>query len=191
MKKGAAIFIVITLAGISLVFLGRYMATVETTPNAVFNPATVLSMRLTSTAFQTNGSIPSKYTCDGKNVSPPLAIGDVPENTKSLALIVDDPDAPRGVWTHWVAVNIDPGAREIAEGSVPPGSLQTGTSFGQPGWGGPCPPSGTHHYVFKLFALDTKLIGLDEHTPVDMIVEAMAGHVLAKAELVGLYSRRP
>lgn len=136
-------------------------------------------MKLSSPVFDSNTTIPSKYTCDGENVNPPLSISNIPVGTKSLALIVDDPDAPAGTWTHWIVLNIDPSTTEIAENSVPAGATQGTTSFGTAKWGGPCPPSGTHRYFFKLFALDSQPNSL----------EGMDGHILGQAELVGIYKR--
>jgi Raf kinase inhibitor-like YbhB/YbcL family protein len=145
-------------------------------------------MTLSSPAFQGNGLIPSKHTCDGRDTSPPLSIGNMPEGTKSLALIVDDPDAPAGTWVHWVVWNIPPGTREIPEGSAPAGAAQGLNDFRKRGYGGPCPPSGTHRYFFKLYALDSRLDPGRDATKADL-ESAMKGHLLGKAELVGIYSR--
>ncbi|HAT03409.1 MAG TPA: hypothetical protein DCS29_01360 [Candidatus Magasanikbacteria bacterium] len=143
-------------------------------------------MQLTSPAFQHEGLIPSKYTCDGQDINPSLTISSVPEGAKSLALIVDDPDAPGGTWVHWVVWNIDPGIGIIAENSKP--GLEGVTSLGQTGWGGPCPPSGTHRYYFKLYALDTLLQdGVKETVGADALVSLMEGHILGQAELMGKY----
>jgi len=146
-------------------------------------------LSITSPAFLPDGMIPSKYTCDGADVSPPLLIGNVPEKTRSLALIVDDPDAPVGTWVHWVVWNIGAGTKEIQENSVPPGALQGTNDFRNQEYGGPCPPSGTHRYFFKLYALDSSLVAQAGATKA-RIEEAMKGHVLAQAELIGLYRRR-
>lgn len=145
-------------------------------------------MRITSIAFENNQPIPKKYTCDGTNVNPPLTFHNVPGEAKSLVLIVDDPDAPRGTFTHWTVWNIDPAITVIAENSVPDGAVQGITDFGQPGYGGPCPPSGTHRYFFKLYALDIDLV-LDSSASVFTLARAMEGHIIEKAELVGLYGR--
>jgi len=145
-------------------------------------------MKLASTAFENNQSIPAKYTCDGENVNPPLVIVDIPEDTQSLVLIVDDPDAPGGTFTHWLVWNIDPQAKEIAEGSVPQNASQGKNDFGKNGWGGPCPPSGTHHYFFKLYALDQK-IDLPQSANKGDLEKAMQGHILSQTQLIGLYSR--
>ncbi len=114
-------------------------------------------MQLTSPAFQPNQSILSKYTCDGENINPPLQISEVPEEAKSLALVVDDPDAPMGTFDHWVMWNISPETTTIEEAKVPEGAVQGKNNFGNNSYGGPCPPSGTHHYHFKVYALDTQL----------------------------------
>lgn len=146
------------------------------------------NMKLTSSAFENNQSIPEKYSCDGENINPPLVISEVPENTKSLSLIVDDPDAPAGIWVHWIVINIDPKTTLISENTVPVNSIEGTTSFGKPGYGGPCPPSGTHRYFFKLYALDTKLT-LDQNAKKEDVEKAMQGHIVGQAELIGLYSR--
>lgn len=145
-------------------------------------------MKITSSAFEHNGQIPSKYTCDGENVSPPLSISEVPEKTKSLVLISDDPDAPAGTWVHWTLWNIDPATKEIPENSIPSGATQGVTSFGENAYGGPCPPSGTHRYFFKLYALDIEL-GLDSSAKVQDLEKEMQGHILDKVEMIGLYKR--
>jgi len=130
--------------------------------------------------------IPSKYTCDGYNVNPPLNIRGIPEGTKSLVLIVDDPDAPIGTWVHWVVWNIPP-KEEIGEDSVP--GTEGLNDFRKHSYGGPCPPSGTHRYFFKVYALDTKL-DLKRNSRKRDVERAMKGHILAQGQLVGLYSRR-
>lgn len=145
-------------------------------------------MRIASPAFGHNQNIPAKYTCDGENVNPVLEIAEVPEDAKSLALIMDDPDAPRGTWVHWTLWNIDPSTRQIDENSVPAGAAEGTTSFGKPGYGGPCPPSGTHRYFFKLYALD-QMLDLPASTDKSGLENAVQGHVLGQAEFIGLYSR--
>jgi len=143
-------------------------------------------MQLTSTAFNEGKPIPPKYTKDGPNINPPLAWDDVPEETQSFALIVDDPDAPMGTWVHWRVVNINPDAREIPEDSVPEGARQVKNDFGKESWGGPAPPSGTHRYFFKLYALDVPELECDEAT----INEEIEQHKVAEAVLMGKYSRK-
>jgi len=146
-------------------------------------------LKITSPAFNMNGAIPSRYTCDGEDVNPPLLIENLPPGTQSLALIVDDPDAPRGTWVHWVVWNLGPETREIAKNTLPPNALQGMNDFRRQAYGGPCPPSGTHRYFFKLYALDTK-IKLGAGTNKAALEAAIQGHVLAKTELVGRYTRK-
>ncbi|MBI2636218.1 YbhB/YbcL family Raf kinase inhibitor-like protein [Candidatus Peregrinibacteria bacterium] len=148
-----------------------------------------MNMEISSPTFTHNGSIPSQYTCDGDDRSPPLRISGVPRGAKSLALIHDDPDAPMGTWVHWLLWNINPLTEEIEENGVPPGATEGMTSWGNTGYGGPCPPSGTHRYLFKLYALDT-ILDLPSSADMTKLEEATEGHILAKAELIGLYSRR-
>lgn len=145
-------------------------------------------MKLRSSAFEHNQSIPPKYTCTGEDVNPPLEIQDTPRNTESLVLIVDDPDAPSKAWVHWVIFNIDPSTTSIEENSSPTPAVLGQNDFGKTGYGGPCPPSGTHRYFFKLYALDTKL-DLDDTATKQNVGEAMKGHVLDQAELIGLYNK--
>jgi Raf kinase inhibitor-like YbhB/YbcL family protein len=142
-----------------------------------------------SPAFATNGFIPARYTCDGGDINPPLEIYNVPAEAKSLALIVDDPDAPIGMWVHWVVWNIDPATREIAEDQVPRNAVQGKNDWKRNSYGGPCPPSGVHRYFFKLYALDTRL-NLGIGTTKKDLEKAMNRHILASAELIGLYKRR-
>jgi Raf kinase inhibitor-like YbhB/YbcL family protein len=153
-----------------------------------------MAISVGSSAFQEGGLIPAKYTCDGNDLSVPLKWAGAPEGTKSIALISDDPDAPVGTWVHWVMWNIPPAARELAEGvppkaELPDGSRQGVSDFGRPGYGGPCPPSGTHRYYFKVYALDAMLDLPNSARKADL-VKAMKGHVLAEGQLMGKYSRR-
>ena len=145
-------------------------------------------MKITSSAFREGGNIPSKFTCDGGDSSPPLQISEIPSSAKSVALVVDDPDAPSGLFTHWIVWNISPQTNEIAEGSTPKG-MQGTNDFGKAGYGGPCPPSGTHRYYVKIFALDREL-DLPPGTKRNQLDAAMKGHVVAQGELMGRYSRK-
>ncbi len=145
-------------------------------------------MILLSPAFENGGMIPKKYTCDGGNINPELRIEDIPETAKSLALIVDDPDAPRGTFTHWLMWNIDPRTTVIKEESVSPGATEGKNGRGNPGYTGPCPPSGMHHYHFKLYALDATL-NLPPGTSKTDLEAAINTHLIASAELIGLYAR--
>jgi Raf kinase inhibitor-like YbhB/YbcL family protein len=157
-----------------------------------------IPMKITSSAFENNTKIPIKYTCDGQGINPPLSFADIPVDAKSLALIVDDPDAPGGTWAHWVVFNIDPKINGVSENSLPKGGIEGMTSFGRVGYGGACPPpaspeqlqrgeSGTHRYFFKLYSLDTilNLTNPDKAA----LEKAMQGHIPEKAELIGLYSK--
>lgn len=154
-------------------------------------------MELSSTAFAAGGDIPQRYTCEGEDTAPPLAWREVPAPTKSLALIVDDPDAPdpakpQRTWVHWVLVDIPPSATGLPEGGTPlPSGTRSGLNdWNRSGYGGPCPPIGRHRYFFKLYALDTTLPALG--TPKKAELErAMQGHVLAQAELIGTYQKKP
>ena len=145
-------------------------------------------MKITSSAFQEGGNIPSKFTCDGGNASPPLQITGVPPEAKTLVLIADDPDAPGGLFTHWLVWNIPPQTNLVAEGSAPKGVHGT-NDFGKSEYGVPCPPSGTHRYYFKVFALDRELT-LPAGAKRSQLDGAMKGHVIAQGELMGRYSRK-
>lgn len=147
-----------------------------------------VQMKISSTAFEQNGQIPKKYTCDGSDVNPPLKFEGIPSEAKSLVLIVDDPDAPVGTWVHWVLWNIDPKTSEIKENSVPKGAKQGMNDFRKHDYGGPCPPSGTHRYFFKLYALDITL-NLGPNATKRDIESSIEGHILDKAELIGFYKR--
>jgi Raf kinase inhibitor-like YbhB/YbcL family protein len=149
-------------------------------------------MRLASPAFEHGGNIPSKYTCDGENISPPLTISDVPPGTRSLALIMDDPDVPKhlradGMWDHWVVFNIPAGIPDIKEGTEPDGIHGIGTG-GNTNYFGPCPPDREHRYFFKLYALDIEL-DLPERATKQQLEKAIEGHIIEKAELLGRYER--
>ena len=145
-------------------------------------------MKITSPAFQEGGNIPSKFTCDGSDTSPPLQITGVPSEAKSLVLIADDPDAPGGLFTHWLVWNVPPQTNSIAEGSAPKGVHGT-NDFGKSGYGGPCPPSGTHRYSFRVFALDRE-VPLPSGAKRGQVDAAMKGHVIAQGELIGRYARK-
>lgn len=145
-------------------------------------------MRIISPAFTHNQNIPNKYTCDGEDVNPPLVFLDIPEDAQSLALVVEDPDAPGKVWVHWVVFNIDPHKRGIGEDSVSEDSIEGVTDFGHTGYSGPCPPEGPHRYFFKLYALSSMLDANEDITKQELD-HLMEGYVIEKAELIGLYAR--
>ncbi|HRQ05618.1 MAG TPA: YbhB/YbcL family Raf kinase inhibitor-like protein [Nitrosomonas halophila] len=156
-----------------------------------------MAFTLISPSFNNQGAIPARHTCDGQDISPALAWMDMPANTQSLVLIVDDPDAPdpaapKMTWVHWILYNIPPTASELPENvtadALPTGCLQGVNDWKRTGYGGPCPPIGTHRYFHKLYALDTLLPDLNEPTKVEL-EKAMEGHVIAQAELLGLYHR--
>jgi Raf kinase inhibitor-like YbhB/YbcL family protein len=146
-------------------------------------------MQLTSPAFKDNDDIPVQYTCKGENVSPPLNIFNVPKNAKSLALIMHDPDAPLGDFVHWLIWDMQPGIHSVRANSMPVGAMQGATSFGRNEYGGPCPPagSGTHRYIFELYAIDSSL-NLNSTTTRENLQKAMKGHILEKSTLTGLAS---
>jgi Raf kinase inhibitor-like YbhB/YbcL family protein len=146
-------------------------------------------MKITSSAFQEGGDIPSKFTCDGADMNPALRFEGAPGEAKSLLLIVDDPDAPVGLFTHWLAWNIDPKTTEVAENSAPTNAVQGTNDFPKTGYGGPCPPSGTHRYYFKVYALNQTL-DLKPGAKRKEVDAAMRGHVIAQGELMGRYSRK-
>jgi Raf kinase inhibitor-like YbhB/YbcL family protein len=153
-----------------------------------------MDIKVTSSAFQDGGMIPAEYTCDGADVSPPLKWDSVPDGTKSIALISDDPDAPMGTWVHWVLFNLPVDAGELPEnvptdGTLPNGTKQGTTDFGRTGYGGPCPPSGTHRYFFKIYALDT-MLDLPAGARKSDLLRAMENHILAEGQLMGKYKRR-
>jgi Raf kinase inhibitor-like YbhB/YbcL family protein len=151
-------------------------------------------MQITSTAFIEGSMIPSKFTCDGWDISPPLEWKDIPAGTKSFALISDDPDAPMGTWVHWVVYNIPPTITGLGENVKPDKEFKNGMRQGNNNWpkigyGGPCPPSGTHRYFFKLYALDT-MLDLKSGATKAQLLEATKGHVLAETQLMGKYKRQ-
>ncbi len=155
-------------------------------PEVEEEEAPMVEMSISSPAFAQEEAIPTQFSCDGENVSPELAWTGVPEGTASLVLIVDDPDAPVGVWDHWILFNIAPDTTGIPQGST--AGTDGSNSWDRTGYGGPCPPSGTHRYFFKLYALDTTL-DLTEGSYKWAIEDALEGHILAYAELMGTYAR--
>ena len=152
------------------------------------NVTKVEGVKLSSPAFENGGEIPKKYSCDGANVSPPLKIENVPSNTKSLAQVFDDIDAPRGSYVHWIVWNINPGLKEIKENSVPEGVVQGVNDFKKPHYRGPCPPRRAHKYVFKIYALDT-LLSLNPKGTKKTLEKVMEDHIISQAQLTGFYQR--
>jgi Raf kinase inhibitor-like YbhB/YbcL family protein len=146
------------------------------------------ALKIASPAFQNNGFIPGKYTCDGKDINPPLLIENCPSGTKSLAVICDDPDSMAGIWAHWVLWNINSEVKEIKEDTVPQGAIEGMNDFKKRQYGGPCPHAGIHRYFFKVYALDT-MLGIGPDSQKADLEKAMKGHILAHGQLVGLYKR--
>ena len=153
-----------------------------------------MALSISSSAFQEGERIPTKYTCEGQDISPTLMWGESPAGTRSFALIMDDPDAPGGVFTHWVLFNLPADTRELpeavpAQSPLPSGALQGKSDFGKTGYGGPCPPPGSpHRYQFTLYALDQPL-DLKSGASKKQVLEAMQGHILAQGQLTGIYQR--
>jgi Raf kinase inhibitor-like YbhB/YbcL family protein len=156
-----------------------------------------VTLKVSSSAFEQGGSIPSLYTCEGKDISPPIAWSGLPSNTKSVAMIVDDPDAPdpakpQRVYAHWIVYNLPPQTTALAENAskrgMPDGAVQGKNDWGKTEYGGPCPPIGRHRYFFKLYALDTTLTGLAKATKADL-EKAMKGHIVDSGELMGTYQK--
>jgi Raf kinase inhibitor-like YbhB/YbcL family protein len=153
-----------------------------------------MEIKITSSAFENGGLIPARYTCDGEDISPPLQWDGVPEGARSIALICDDPDAPMGTFVHWVLFNLPAATKELTEDvpadkTLPNGARQGITDFGRIGYGGPCPPSGTHRYFFKIYALDMEL-ALKAGAGKRELLKAMEGHILGQGQLIGKYKRR-
>jgi len=179
-------------AGDSWTPLASGSAATDTAPRS-----NAMTLKITSSAFQQGGSIPAKYTCEGQDVSPPLAWAGAPSSAKSIAIIVDDPDAPdpakpQRVYVHWVLYNIPGGISSLSENAsrsgLPKGAVQGKNDWGKPQYGGPCPPIGRHRYFFKVYALDTELTGLSGATKAD-VERAMKGHIVDSGELVGTYQK--
>ncbi len=190
--KTALVVVILGVAWTASAGCGGGRNNVTPTPSGGMGGQT-MTISMTSPAFAAGESIPQKYTCDGDNTSPALQWEQPPAGTESLALVVDDPDAPSGTFVHWVYYDVPASARGLPE-NVPtderpsPGGTQGKNGGGKTGYTGPCPPSGTHRYFFKLYALDTRLDAAPGLTK-DQLLQAMQGHILAQAELIGLYSR--
>jgi Raf kinase inhibitor-like YbhB/YbcL family protein len=146
-------------------------------------------VKISSTAFSGSSNIPIKYTCDGSNASPELNISNVPDDTKSLVLAVDDPDAPGGTFSHWIVWNIDPKTSNLPENKSPDGSVSGVNGAGKNGYTGPCPPSGTHRYIFTIYALDTTL-NISANSNKADLEKAISGHIIDQGELMGKYARQ-
>lgn len=196
MIRRTTIFMLAALAAFSLAACkGSKEKEPEARPDVILTEgADSMAIAVTSQAFEDGGMIPKNFTCDGEDISPALHIDGVPGDAKSLALIADDPDAPGKTWVHWVLYNLPPNTAELPENMPDDEELKDGSRHGvsdfrQFGYGGPCPPSGTHRYYFKVYALDTMLDLSGRVTKADL-VEAMEGHVLAEGQLMGRYARQ-
>jgi Raf kinase inhibitor-like YbhB/YbcL family protein len=190
MKKVIIFFVIIFLLGAGVFY---YLQNQKQAAWEILNTSSTINnanpMKILSPKFKDNENIPKDYTCQGVNVNPPLEIKDVPKNSQTLALIMDDPDATSGIWVHWLIWNINPNTAGIAENSAAlEGAFLGKTSSGQNNYSGPCPPLGMHHYHFKLYALDAKL-DLPTYSEKADLEKAMNGHIIEEAELVGLFSR--
>jgi Raf kinase inhibitor-like YbhB/YbcL family protein len=189
--KLIVIFVLITLLIVSCNYENRIIR--NSGNNNQINKETN-TMKLESSAFKSNELIPAKYTCDGKDISPPLLWDEIPIGTQTIALIVDDPDAPGRIFVHWLVYNIPNTTHQLTEHTptvktLPNGAVQGKNDFGKFGYGGPCPPSGIHRYFFKLYAVD-KSLDLAIGATKNQILAAMEGHILASAELIGRYKRQ-
>lgn len=184
------------ILGVSACWLAMVLISISCGKPATFpvSPSEPKTFSMTSTAFQPNDYLPAKYTCDSQDISPALAWTQPPNGTKSLALICDDPDAPGGIWAHWVIFNIPETARQLpeavpAQSQLTDGSLQGVNDFGRIGYSGPCPLSGKpHHYQFTLYALD-QVLSITAGASKNQLVAAMQGHILSQTQLVGLYQK--
>jgi len=163
------------------------------TPPATIEEVPAMTLELTSTAFSEGQPIPARYTCAGEDISPPLAWRGAPPGTQSFALIMDDPDAPGRTWVHWVVFNLPASTTGLpaairSDGDLPGGALHGQNSWRRNDYGGPCPPSGTHRYFFKLYALDA-MLDLSSGATKQQVLDALAGHVLAEGQLMGTYKK--
>lgn len=178
------VLVILVIAG--ALILARKSGETKVLPAPTPIPTT--NMHITSSAFTEAQHIPTEYTCDGQNINPPLTISEVPENAKSLAIIMDDLDSPNGNFVHWLIWNIGSKTDEILEGKIPPGAMEGTNSFAKKGYGGPCPTVGEHRYFFRLFALDETL-SLSAGATREKLEAALQGHILARAEFYGVYKR--
>ncbi|WP_052402836.1 YbhB/YbcL family Raf kinase inhibitor-like protein [Methanococcoides methylutens] len=179
---------IVTLAAIILIIAISGCTTIDTEPELIpdiIENDKENTFTISTNSFENNGEIPSRYTCEGDNINPELIPGILPEDAKSLVLIVDDPDAPRGTFTHWIIWNIEPGSI-INEDTIP--GVQGLNDFKTKEYAGPCPPSGTHRYFFRIYALDT-MLDLESGSTRPILEQAMQDHIIAEAELMGTYSR--
>ena len=182
------VLIIFGTVGLAVYYLRIQQRYQEALRVQIIKDTTMSTLLLTSPAFQHNGEIPSRFTCQGDEVNPELLIQGVPIGTRSLVLVMDDPDAPVGVWDHWVLWNIAPETTEIAENSTPPGAVMGVNSGGQARYQGPCPPSGTHRYRFTVYAI-ADVLSLAPGSDKQTVLKAIADKVLDQFTLVGLYKK--
>lgn len=188
MRQKNFILIFITLFSLGLIIFLFFRLKKSSIQKSLEVSQSQTMIKITSPVFNEGQMIPPKYTCKGKDVNPPLKIENVPNNAQSLVLIVDDPDAPMGTFTHWLVWNINPKIKEISENSVPAGAVLGTNDFGKTSYGGPCPPFGTHRYYFKVYAL-SKALTLPAGASRRELEKAMEGYVIDKGELMGKFSR--
>jgi hypothetical protein len=198
MKKFIVAVVIIIILCLAVFVIYKYSgnrtATFTDQNQATINTTT--PMTIASSAFLDSQTVPKQYTCDGAGINPPLQFSNIPSEAQSLALLVEDPDAPTGIWIHWLMWNISASTTEISENSVPQGAIQGQASSGQNVYGAPCPPSptpgsgqaGIHHYIFTVYALDSKL-QLPSYSTAQNFQSAIQGHVISQAQLTGLYGR--
>ncbi len=184
-KKTVWVLLVIVIIGI-IFFSYNYYRDIKLRKSYIISENYMI--KVASTSFPTNGTIPKEYTCDGQNINPKLMIENVPINASSLVLIVDDPDSPSGIFTHWLVWNIDPKIKEIKVNNIPKDAQTGENDFGRVGYGGPCPNQGTHRYFFRVYALDT-VLNLPPGAKRSELTSSIAGHIIDKGELMGKYSR--
>lgn len=161
--------------------------------NKIIPQQKIMSLTLTSPAFEMNGTIPALYTCDGKGISPELIFSNIPEGTLGLALTMEDPDVPKsvradGMWNHWIVWNMSPTTIRIGEGGIPPGIVGKNTG-GKAAYGGPCPPDREHRYIFTLYALDA-ILSLPQGSTKEELLQALSGHIIEQTQLIGRYNRK-
>ncbi len=188
----ATLSLVVTVM-LALVACSDEDETDSTPDNSVQEGQTTMTFEITSTAFEDGQAIPARYTCTGEDISPPLALSNIPDGTASIALIMDDPDAPGRTWVHWVVFNLPGDTTTIPEavtsaGDLPGSAIQGKNTWGRNDYGGPCPPRGEHRYFFKAYALDT-MLALDTSATKADVLAAMEGHILAEAQLMGTYEK--
>lgn len=190
MKKTVLIFLLIFIATFAIfIALGTKLTEKKQLMPTITIQRKEAKMEIRSNAFENNAQIPAKYTCQGDSINPEFSFLNVPDTAKSLVLIMDDPDAPSGTFTHWVLFNIDPKVEKIEENSIPKGAVQGLNGAGGIKYVGPCPPSGTHRYFFKLYAL-SDLLSLPEGAKKQDVENAMKQNIIREAELIGLYAKK-